>query len=226
MQARVEKRFAVPLPVGRVWRAFAETRERSQWEADPFEIEARPGGRVHWRLPGVECEGRVLEVVPERLLRHSEGSGPHQTTEVCVRLEPTEIGTQVTISHDGLGEGEEGAWAAASVDAGWSLALADLHVWLERGVPARRFVRRWLDPGFRGPETAAGLVVGHVEPGGFAEGAGLRPGDLLLAVGGAPVTTHRELWALLKAHGPGAQLGVEYLRGRERGSGVGALGGG
>jgi hypothetical protein len=168
----------------------------------------------------------VLEVVPERLLRHSEGSGPHQTTEVCVRLEPTEIGTQVTITHDGLGEGDEGAWAAASVDAGWSLALADLHVWLERGVPARRFVRRWLDPGFRGPETPAGLVVGHVEPGGFAEGAGLRPGDLLLAVGGAPVTTHRELWALLKAHGPGAQLGVEYLRGRERGSGVGALGGG
>jgi len=224
MQASVERCFEVPFAAERVWRAFAETRERSQWEADPFEIDARPGGRVHWALPGMECEGEVLEVVPGRLLRHREGSGPHSATEVCVRLEPTQAGTRITITHRNLGEGDEGALAAQSTAAGWELAIADLHVWLERGVAARRFVRRWNDPGFVGRETAAGLEVVRVEAGGFAATAGLQAGDLLLAVGGGPVTTHRELWTLLKEHGPGEKLEVEYLRGRERLAGVATLG--
>lgn len=37
MSPRVEKTFVVPVPVERAWRAFAETAERSCWEADPFE---------------------------------------------------------------------------------------------------------------------------------------------------------------------------------------------
>jgi uncharacterized protein YndB with AHSA1/START domain len=216
MTARVEKVFEVALPVARVWRAFAESEERSQWEADPFEIEARPGGRVHWELPGMACEGRVVEVVPERLLVHTERSGPHAETRVSVAFEPVPGGTRVTLVHEGFAGPEAGALAAASTEQGWDLALADLFVWLERGVPARRFVRRWMDPGLEARQTRAGLEITSVAPGGFAEKCGLASGDLLLAVGGAPVTSFRELWVLTKEHGPGAKLSAEFLRGRER----------
>lgn len=223
MTALVEKVFEMPLPADRVWRAFAETAERSQWEADPFEIEARPGGRVCWALPGMACEGRVEEVVPERRLVHTERSGPHAETRVSVTLEPVRGGTRVTIVHDGMGEGEAGELAAAATSQGWDLALADLFVWLERGVPARRFVRRCIDPGLQARQTLAGLEIAGVAPGGFAERSGLAPGDLLLALGGAPVTTFRELWLLMKEHGPGTQLAVEFLRGRERLTGSASL---
>lgn len=40
---------------------------------------------------------------------------------------------------------------------------------------------------------------------------------------GAPVTNLRELWVLAKEHAPGTKLDAEYLRGRERLSGVGVL---
>ena len=72
-------------------------------------------------------------------------------------------------------------------------------------------------------ETTAGLEVLKVTPGGFADQAGVRSGDLLLTVGGAAVYTIPELWALMGGRRPGETLTVEYLRGAERLTGTGAL---
>ena len=159
MSHRVEKTLVVAVPVARAWRAFADSRERSQWEAVEFEIDPRPGGRVRWTLPGMECRGRVVEVEPERLLRHTEGSGPHAETEVAVRFEPVGARTRISVTHSGFGEGDDAALAVESVSLGWTQALADLVVYLERGVPAGRFVRRMLHAGLQVTESAAGLEV-------------------------------------------------------------------
>ncbi len=221
MSGKVEKTFEVAVPVARAWQAFADSRERSQWEAVEFEIDPRPGGRVRWMLPGYEAQGRVEAVEPERLLRHTESAGPHAKTEVTVRLEPVEGGTRISITHAGIPD--DGPGDVASTSLGWSQAIADLTVYLERGVKADRFVRRMLHPGMQTTETPAGLEVRKVEPGGFADRAGLRPGDLLLALGGVPIYTRPELWVLMRERAPGDKLTAEYVRAGERLSGTGVL---
>jgi uncharacterized protein YndB with AHSA1/START domain len=212
MSNRVEKSFFVSVTPARAWRAFADSHERSQWEASEYEIDPRPGGRLSWALPGHACEGRVVEVVPERLLRHTEGSGPHAETEVRVELEPEGAGTRVRITHSGLGDEVD------SVSLGWGQAVADLIVYLERGVAADRFVRRMSHTGVWMEETPGGLEVRSVDAGGFGERVGLRPGDLLLAVDGVPIFTRPELWVTLRAHVPGDKLSLEVARDGERAS--------
>ncbi len=225
MSPQVEQRFFVPAPVSRVWPLFADGSERSKWEAEEYEIEPRVGASVYWRIGELECRGRVEEVVPERLLRHTEGTGPHAMTEVSVRLEPEGEGTRVEVIHagSGHGEGEAGEAMVEQVTLGWSQAIADLLFYVETGVVVKRFARLVHDPGMLVREKPSGLRVSQVDDEGFAARAGLRPGDRLLTVGGAPVFTIPELWVLMREHKPGDKLAVEYLRAGERSSGTGVL---
>lgn len=71
--------------------------------------------------------------------------------------------------------------------------LGDLIARGRRNGPARP----WL--GVNADEVRGHLIVGRVSPGGPAEGAGIRSGDILLAVAGEDVTTladfYRKVWA-------------------------------
>ena len=58
---KIEKVFTVEVPIERAWRAFADSHERSQWEAATYEIDPVPGGRVHWTLPGIESTLSALD---------------------------------------------------------------------------------------------------------------------------------------------------------------------
>jgi S1-C subfamily serine protease len=65
-----------------------------------------------------------------------------------------------------------------------------------------------------GLPEADGLLVRHVEAGSPADRAGVREGDLLVAVAGRSVATVDELHAVLDAH-EGGDLSVDLLRGAE-----------
>jgi uncharacterized protein YndB with AHSA1/START domain len=212
------------VPSARAWEAFANGAERSKWEAVNYEIDTRPGGHLRWELPNIECEGRVEEVEPHRLLRHTELTGPHASSEVTVTFEEVEGGTRITITQAGFGDSEAWRGALGGLSTGWDQAIADLILYLRTGVPARRFTIPLGNPGAGLGETSAGLEVLTVGPGGFADQAGLQVGDLLLTAGGAPVYTWPELWVMLRARGPGGDLDVEYVRGHERLAGAGTLG--
>ena len=67
------------------------------------------------------------------------------------------------------------------------------------------------------PNSASNLKVETLEEGGYAQRAGLQPGDFLLALAGVPVFTRPELWVMLRQHEPGEKLEVEYGRNGERG---------
>jgi serine protease Do len=60
-----------------------------------------------------------------------------------------------------------------------------------------------------------GILVRAVEEGGPAADADIRQGDLVVAVGGRPVTTIDELAGALEAAGPGAAVEVALVRGVE-----------
>ena len=63
MSETIEKTLVVAVPREKVWRAFADSKERSMWEATIYEIDPRPGGRLHYEFPdGTTNDGLVLEV--------------------------------------------------------------------------------------------------------------------------------------------------------------------
>jgi uncharacterized protein YndB with AHSA1/START domain len=216
--------FVVGVPVARAWRAFADGEQRSKWEALTFEIDPRPGGRVHWELPGLECDGRVEEVEEHRLLRHTELTGPHANSEVTVTFESVDAGTRISITHAGFGDSDAWRGALGGLSIGWSQAVADLVLYLRTGIPARRFTVILGDPGAQLVDTPAGVEVGEIAPGGCADQAGMRRGDVVLTACGVPVFTARELWVMLRARGPKGAFDFEYVRGTERRAGAGTLG--
>lgn len=59
----------------------------------------------------------------------------------------------------------------------------------------------------------AGALVDTVSPGGPAEVAGLRPGDVIVSLGGRPVADADELVVAIRDRLPGEEVVVEALRG-------------
>lgn len=66
-----------------------------------------------------------------------------------------------------------------------------------------------------------GAYIGRITPGGVAERAGLRVGDVLIGLAGQSVRDAAHLESLLERLKPGQRVPIEYVRGSE--SRIGAL---
>jgi serine protease Do len=66
---------------------------------------------------------------------------------------------------------------------------------------------------FNLPEGTCGVLVGGVMPGGSADKAGLRGGDLILEVNGKRVPEPRNLQLLVAQNAPGSKVNLKVLRG-------------
>jgi serine protease DegQ len=75
-----------------------------------------------------------------------------------------------------------------------------------------------LQPAALTPEIArerhvtGGVLVYALEPGGPAAKAGIRPGDVLTAIGAQKITSVEELFAALREHDPGQRVAITYVR--------------
>jgi glutaredoxin-like YruB-family protein len=68
----------------------------------------------------------------------------------------------------------------------------------------------------RGSGPTSGAYVGRVKPGSPADMAGLRPGDVIVELGGRPIRAAADVHAVMPSTHPGDQLGLTYDRnGRE-----------
>jgi S1-C subfamily serine protease len=67
-----------------------------------------------------------------------------------------------------------------------------------------------------GLEVPGGALVDNVREGSPAGRAGVAPGDVIVAVDGAPVTSMGQLVVALRQHTPGQTVRLEVLRDRQR----------
>lgn len=118
------------------------------------------------------------------------------------------IGVNTAIRTDGVSNSNVGVGFAVPIEIGHRVA--------ERIVAGQA-----LDPGFLGVGAGqaaigdVGVVIDDITPGSGAEAAGLRSGDRVLTVDGAPVTDFRELAGLITTSFPGDQIELEIVRDSE-----------
>nr|WP_083472788.1 PDZ domain-containing protein [Kibdelosporangium phytohabitans] len=61
-------------------------------------------------------------------------------------------------------------------------------------------------------DVLAGSLVRTVQDSGFAADAGIRPGDVILKLGTAPVFSRTDLWMFTREHGIGEDVDVAFAR--------------
>ena len=67
-----------------------------------------------------------------------------------------------------------------------------------------------------GLDRDSGVILSDVAPDGAADTAGLKPGDVVLSIGGKPMREARDLALAVFQWVPGDQLAMEIQRGKER----------
>jgi hypothetical protein len=167
-----------------------------------------------WRLPAFEGLGEEMHVEPGQELHVRKVTEPCAGTEIVITLEHEGSGTKVTVVQSGFGA--MWTFAADALEVGWRQILADLALYLERGVHGARHLRRWGNFGCAFTETAFGLQVASTMSDSLAQRVGLARGDIVIAVAGAPVVTRAELESLLRVLPSGETVAVEWIRGDEK----------
>jgi S1-C subfamily serine protease len=132
---------------------------------------------------------------------------------MTVTFEAMESGTRITITNAGFGEGEEWERDLENAMRGQAETVKDLILYLETGVAFPRHhhgEKSWI--GFQAREVPAGLQVGPVQPGTFADRVGLRTGDILVELGGASVFGFAEVQFFTKEHAAGETADAAWIR--------------
>jgi uncharacterized protein YndB with AHSA1/START domain len=237
MSSEYHRSFYVGVPVARAWQAFADPRERENYVTPPG---LRGDGWEAGKLDSV-VEGRpptdieIGAVEPLRLINYREGvrfranEGDNSVTDwldVTVTFEAEGSGTRITFTRSGFGDSEEWQLFRQSQSLGQDETLSDLIVYLETGVAVhtQRHYSSWhgcIGAGVL--EVGGGVEVRLVVPGGFAEHAGMRAGDLLVRLGGASVYRRSDVHAVERLLGPGATVQVTWIRDGELRTGEAAL---
>lgn len=116
---------------------------------------------------------------------------------------------------------QQGAVAIGfAIPAATAVAVAD--ELLRHGHVEHAFIG--IQPASLTPEVAqelhvgrsAGVLVYAVTPGGPADRAGVRPGDVFIRLAGQPLDTVEQLFAVLRHHRPGQEIPIELLRDGKR----------
>ena len=195
-----EATFVVDVPRGVAWSRLVARGEQA--------------GRLS--LPGFEGDVDVTELDEGARLRGRKVAAPCAGTEIVVVLADDATGTRITVTQSGFGGFLEAMGELAEI--GWANIVADLALALGHGVTGGRHLMAWgaLDADVR--TTPAGLAVDNVVIGGLADRIGLAPGDVLVALGGAPLTTQADLDTVVRVlqATPGVPIEAVWARAGER----------
>jgi hypothetical protein len=202
-----------------VWRAFTDPTELATVWGRPDDA---PDVQVRDPAEGVH----VLEAVDGKLLRWSqERDDLPELVEFTVVFESTEHGSRIHVTRCGFGEGDDADIFNEANSLGWLHGIMDLIAYIETGNLLHRHYDGCVPAatGMMYRETDAGLRVHRVEPGTFADEAGLQSGDLLVRIAGVPVFQRGDVWTINGLVPPQTLVAVDYVRSGELHTGCGQL---
>jgi len=206
-----EKTFEIAVSVERVWEAVTNREELMVLLSPP--PDKQQAGAPE---PGAGME--ILEAVPLKKLRWSQSRDDvPEKAEFTITFESREAGSAITVTRYGFGEGEDADIFSASNGQGWEHGFMDLVLYLETGVMAKRHYDGCSQSclGMSYVETPGGVEVRRVGEQGAARDAGLERGDRLVRIDGLPVYTRADVWLTNSVHPVGAEVEIEFVRGRE-----------
>jgi hypothetical protein len=201
-EIQTESTFTVDATPAEAWKALEELR-------------ARAGGAGEWWLPGFECRGAEFDIVDQRQLTVRKLDPPCEDTLIAITFEHVDTGSRIRVVQSGFDE----RFVAAAGDSFWTHAqhiFADMHLFFELGVIAKRAWAPWSPLGARVSPEPFGLRVVTVRPGTWAERVGLETGDILLTVSGAPLYTAQELGIVERIVRSGDEVVASWARGGDR----------
>ncbi|HVA79092.1 MAG TPA: SRPBCC domain-containing protein [Candidatus Binataceae bacterium] len=220
---RYERKFEFALPIARVWSLFTDPLETRAWLL-PFE-DHQDGDRVATIEGKPPIKMSVERFEPPKLMRiaMSGGNMPGHV-ETSTELAETASGTKATLVHEGFGD--TAAWEVFgnSFSLGWDEATTDLMLYVHTGIKNPRHIadkrasiaawpvrREW------------GIELVEVFPGGFADQAGMKAGDILLKLDRMGIYQVADVWAFTRVRSAGEEAEAEYIRGRELRKGRGRI---
>jgi hypothetical protein len=179
----VETSFIVPSTPQHAWKALEELRVgRTDLDQEPQE----------WWLPGFESRAIEIESDETQRLTVRKSDPPCDGTLIAITFEHVDTGTRIRVVQSGFDE----EFVRAGGESFWIHAehiFADLQLFLQTGVIGRRAWRPIVWLGVRAVTTPYGVEVMDVTPDTWADRIGLRAGDILLTVSGAPLFDTRDL---------------------------------
>lgn len=119
------------------------------------------------------------------------------------------IGINTAIQTDGQSTGNLGVGFAVPIDTA-------------KGIADKILAGEAIEPGFLGVEGgqtldgSSGVQVEGITTGSSADNAGIVPGDRIVTIDGAPVTSIEELAGLVQTKFPGEAVAIELFRNDER----------
>lgn len=181
---RFEATFVLGIGRPEAWRRLTER-----------PVDAGDDGGGYW-LPGFDARARVTAEAPEEHLEAVKVDEPCAGTTIAVTLEGAGTGTRITVVQSGFGDLTTVLGDLLAV--GWRHIVADLETYLATGAHAGRHLRPWGDLGADTTGGPGGVAIGNVRSGTLADRLGLRPGDLVVSLAGAPVTDLDDLTTVLR----------------------------
>ena len=135
----VSRTIHIAAPVAKVWAAITEPEHISKWAGQQASIDAvKVGGSGTWTFEGYGTVPLVIEELdPPRSIAYRWGSmdsltiDPVASTVFRFTLEPTDVGTQLTVVESGFQNLGDPAARMADNRGGWTSELDELVAYLE-----------------------------------------------------------------------------------------------
>lgn len=228
IQRTVKVEQFVMAPVSQVYRAFTISTALREWLGDYATMDARPGGRVYiWWQNGYYTSGEFISLeLNKKIVFTWLGRGePHQT-QVIVTFKPKGKGTQVRLTHRGLGSGKAWENTPDVFISEWQSSLENLASVLGSG-PDQRITHRPMlgislsdfNPEIAkklGVPVSTGIRLDGVVSGMGAQAAGLQKDDVLIEFAGQELLDFSSLSSAVRGKKAGDTVSVTYYRGAEK----------
>jgi hypothetical protein len=203
IEDRYEAEFTLKKSAAQVWSSLEQENANS---LEPAWLCAFP------RISG-DVTGEILDKDPPHQVRVRKVSEPCKDTVITITLESVEHGTRVLMVQSGFP-----AYVQSAVEIfriGGDQIMADLALFLQRGIEMSRHSMPWAFSGIIVEEVDSGLEVTAIVPDSFGERVGLQADDLLMTLNGAPVFTQHCLQAMFRVFQSGDEVEVQWVRGTE-----------